>query len=118
MLIDQPLAVYRHHGGNGLARHPQLNGFFSFRRCRGPDNSQLARLLLLDYLIDCADDLIGRSSPRHLIRALQELGRHASFHGAGFCLSRRVWKNRKELRAQLGIGLLLAWYTGLVCRKI
>ncbi len=118
VLIDRPLAVYRHHGGNGLTRHPQLNGFFSFRRRGGMDNSQLSRLLLIDYFMDCADDLIGRSSTSHFVLALQELGRHASFHGAPYYLSRRVRKNWKQLRDHFGFWELSQWYLRLRRRKI
>ncbi len=118
VLIDRPLAVYRHHGANGLARHPQLNGFFSFKRSGGPDNSQLSRLLLIDHFMERADDLIRRSSAEHFIRAIQELGRHASFHGARYCLSQRVLKNWTMLREHLGFWGLLKWYLSLKRRKI
>jgi glycosyltransferase involved in cell wall biosynthesis len=118
VLIDQPLAVYRHHGGNGLARHPQLNGLFSFKRGRGPDNSQRARLLLIDYFMENADDLIRRSSALHFTEALQELGRHASFHGAPYYLSRLVRKNWNALREHLGFWDLSKWVLILMRRKI
>jgi glycosyltransferase involved in cell wall biosynthesis len=117
-LIDRPLAVYRHHGGNGLARHRQLKGFSSFKRGRGPDNSQRARLLLIDHFMNSADDLIRRSSARHLMDALQELGRHASFHGAPYYLSNLVWKNWKELREHLGFRQLFSWSLKLRWQKI
>lgn len=118
VLIDQPLAVYRHHGANGLARHPQLNKFFSFKRNRGPDNAQLSRLLLIDYFMDSADDLIRRSSSRHFVLALQELGRHASFHGTPYYLSRCVRKNWKQLRDHFGFWELSKWYLRLKRQKI
>jgi len=118
VLIDQPLAVYRHHSANGLARHPHLNGFFSFKRGREPDNSQIGRLLLIDYFMDCSDDLIRRSSPRHFIDALQELGRHASFHGAPYYLSRQVWTRWKALREHFSFWDLARWYAGLRRKKM
>jgi glycosyltransferase involved in cell wall biosynthesis len=118
VLIDQPLAVYRHHGANGLAQHPQLNGLFSFRRSRGPDNSQRARLLLIDHFMACADDLICRSSACHFTQSLQELGRHASFHGAPYYLSRLVRKNWNVLREHLGFWDLSKWVLSLMRQKI
>jgi glycosyltransferase involved in cell wall biosynthesis len=117
VLIDQPLAVYRHHGANGLASHPQLNGFLSLKLIHGSDNAQLSRLLLIDHFMACAGELIERSSPSHFVKAIQELGKHASFHGADYYLSRLVAKNWKMLRAYFSPCELLMWSIALIRKK-
>jgi glycosyltransferase involved in cell wall biosynthesis len=118
VLIDRPIAVYRLHGANGLSQHPQLNGFFSFKKSCAIDNPQRSRLLLINYFIECADDLVRRSTVTHLLQALEELGRHVSFHGMPFYLSRQLWKRGKELRRHMSRKAFLIWSLHLLRRKI
>lgn len=59
VLIDQPVAVYRLHGGNAYSRRPQLNHVLCYEPGGAGDSNALAKALLIDHLTERADRFVG-----------------------------------------------------------
>ncbi|MFZ0559338.1 MAG: glycosyltransferase family 2 protein [Methylovirgula sp.] len=51
VIIDEPLFIYRIHGGNVYSRQPQLNHFIVFEAGGSGDSNHKSQLLLIDHLI-------------------------------------------------------------------
>jgi glycosyltransferase involved in cell wall biosynthesis len=55
VIIDEPLFIYRIHGGNAYSRQPQLNHFIAFEAGGAGDSNHKSQLLLIDHLIAKAE---------------------------------------------------------------
>lgn len=55
VIIDEPLFIYRIHGGNVYSRQPQLNHFIAFEAGGAGDSNHKSQLLLIDHLIAKAE---------------------------------------------------------------
>ena len=55
VVIDRALTVYRMHGSNIYARHPELNRWFNFDKGGSNDQERRAREALVDLMIRRAD---------------------------------------------------------------
>jgi glycosyltransferase involved in cell wall biosynthesis len=55
VIIDEPVFIYRIHGGNVYSRQPQLNHFIVFEPGGAGDSNHESQLLLIDHLIAKAE---------------------------------------------------------------
>ncbi|SFK22324.1 glycosyltransferase family 2 protein [Methylocapsa palsarum] len=74
VLIDEPVAVYRIHGGNIFSKRPQLDHVLCYQPgCEGDSNDE-AKAILVDHLIDHADYFVDRGwTPFDYARLLRRI---------------------------------------------
>ncbi len=118
-IIDDPVFIYRLHGGNVFSRQPQLNNCIGFDMSKVGDNNHKSYLLAVDHFVAQAERFSGKGWYRFYYAALlirvdckdgdQRLPRWQRRSR----VARRLAESHKSVAAALGPALtvlLMLWF--------
>jgi glycosyltransferase involved in cell wall biosynthesis len=118
-IIDEPLFIYRIHGGNVYSRQPQLNHVVAYEAGGAGDSNHKSQLLLIDHLVAKSERFCGSGWLRLYLAALlirmdrrdgdPQLPRWQRRSRT----ARRLVESYESVAATLGVGLttlLMCWF--------